>query len=64
MVGFLESMESYYESIIQKICHFSSCIQYDCSHIIEEINVSDKLQRSYDYYWEQDRINKGDTWED
>ena len=61
---FLESMEAYYESIIQKICHFSSCISYDCSHIIEEINVCDKLQRSYDYFWEQDRISKGDTWED
>ena len=61
---FLESMETYYESIIQKICHFSSCISYDCSAIIEEINVSDKLQRSYNYFWEQDRISKGDTWED
>jgi len=60
---YLESMETYYEFIIQKIVHFSGLIQYDCSDIVEEINSSDKLQRSRDNYWVEKREAMGDEWE-
>ena len=61
---YLESMEAYYESMIKKIVHFSALIDYDCSEIVEEINSSDKLQRSRDNYWKEKALNAPDGWED
>ena len=61
---YLESMEAYYESMIKKIVHFSALIDYDCSEIVEEINSSDKLQRSRDNYWKEKAANAPDGWED
>ena len=61
---YLESMEAYYESLIKKIVHFSALIDYDCSEIVEEINSSDKLQRSRDNYWREKALNAPDGWED
>ena len=59
----LTEMKSYYETIIQKIVHFSGLIGYDCSEIVAEINLSDKLKRSHSNYWEERRQKLGDTWE-
>ena len=61
---YLESMEAYYESLIKKIVHFSSLINYDCSEIVEEINSTDKEQRSRYNYWKEKALNAPDGWED